>query len=372
MSEAPPDKPERNSPLPATPTPHSLASLLKTIWLFTADDFKTFVLPETVFGICAALSGPLLTPNPTPHLVDVLARIPVVILWNWLNLLVFNLSNQRYPSSVAEDQINRPWRPLPAGRISIIQTRHLLLLAIPVVFGLTVYLGAWEETALLYIFNWVYNDIGGGDDGYILRNVLLALAFSQYHKGSLRVGSRAGFDILPRTWGWIAITSALIGTTMHIQDIKDQEGDRAKGRRTVPLVLGDGLARWSVAVPVVVWSVACPLFWGVGMLGYLLPVGVGGAIAGRILLLRERRADKRTWKMWTAWTAFIWMMPLVRDYSVLVREVIKITVLVAWSGLVKRIVLGRIEVDGFCSMFIPSWRWRRKPSIHWFGQHHRL
>lgn len=242
----------------------------------------------------------------------------MVMLWNWLNLFVFNLANQRHPDSVAEDKINRPWRPLPAGRISILHTRQLLLLAIPVVLRLSVYLGAWEETALLYTMNWVYNDLNGGDDGFIIRNVLLALAFSQYNKGSLRVATGTGFDLLPRAWRWIWLTSAVIGTTMHIQDVKDVEGDRAKNRRTMPIVLGDGPARWSVAIPVVIWSVVCPAFWELDVPGYVLPVVLGMAIAGRILFLRERVADKRTWKMWTAWTAVIWMLPLFKNPSVFV------------------------------------------------------
>ncbi|KAL3257367.1 hypothetical protein ABHI18_006887 [Aspergillus niger] len=293
--------------------------LVLTIWLFTADDFTTFVIPETAFGICAALSGPLLTDDNTPDLLSVVSRIPIVMLWNWLNLFVFNLANQRHPDSVAEDKINRPWRPLPAGRISILQARRLLLLAIPMVLAFSVYLGAWEETALLYTLNWVYNDLSGGDDGFILRNVLLALAFSQYNKGSLRVATGTGFDILPRAWRWIWLTSAVIGTTMHIQDIKDVEGDRAKSRRTMPIVMGDGPARWSVAVPVAIWSVVCPAFWELDVAGYVLPVAVGMTIAGRILLLREKAADKRTWKMWTAWTAVIWMLPLFKNPSVFVR-----------------------------------------------------
>ena len=31
-------------------------------------------------------------------------------------------------------------------------------------------------------------------------------------------------------------------------------GDRARNRRTLPLVLGDWIARWTIAVPVMIWS----------------------------------------------------------------------------------------------------------------------
>ena len=78
----------------------------------------------------------------------------------------------------------------------------------------------------------------------------------------------------------------MIGTTVHIQDLKDQEGDRARNRRTAPLVLGDGPAQWTIAIPTAIWSVACPIFWQLDFLGYALPVGVGIIIVIRVLLVR--------------------------------------------------------------------------------------
>ena len=241
------------------------------------------------------------------------------MLWNWLNILVFDLANQRHPESVAEDIINKPWRPLPSGRITTCQTRRMLQIALPAVLGINYYLGAWEETALLFILTWIYNDLGGADDGFITRNTVIALGFSQYNKGALRVATQGGFHIPPETWWWLAVTSGVIVTTMHIQDMKDQEGDRTKGRRTAPLVLGDYQARWTIAVPMAAWSFACPAFWRLSPLAYVLPVGFGMMIVARVLLLRGFEADKRTWWIWTAWTAIIWMMPLFKDYTVFIR-----------------------------------------------------
>ena len=188
-----------------------------------------------MFGIAAALSGPRLTNNASPDFLEVLGRLPSVVLWNWLNLLIFDLANQRHPESVLEDTVNKPWRPLPSGRISIAQTRRLLLFALPVVLGINDYLGAWEETVLLFTLTWMYNDLGGGDDGFAVRNLVIAAAFSQYNKGALRVAARMGFSVPPTAWWWLCITSGVIGTTMQIQDLKDQDGDRARNRHTAPL-----------------------------------------------------------------------------------------------------------------------------------------
>jgi len=45
---------------------------LYTIWLFTLNDLKSIVLPETAFGLFSALSGSQLTTNAAPNLMDVL------------------------------------------------------------------------------------------------------------------------------------------------------------------------------------------------------------------------------------------------------------------------------------------------------------
>lgn len=203
------------------------------------------------------------------------------------------------------------------------QARRLLLLCLPVFLALNYCLGAWEETALLFSLTWMYNDLGGGDEDFVTRNLIIAVAFSQYNKDALRVASGSGFDISTRAWQWLAMTSEVIGTTMHIQDMKDQEGYRAKNRRTAPIVLGSGLARWTIAIPVALWSIACPVFWSLDVAGYVLPVSIGLVVVVRILLLRDFVSDKRAWWICTFWTAIIWMLPLFKDYSVFTRFILQ-------------------------------------------------
>ena len=75
----------------------------------------------------------------------------------------------------------------------------------------------------------------------------------------------------------------------------DQEGDRARNRGTVPLVLGDWTARWTIAVPIMFWSFACPAFWELDMYGWIIPAILGSVVALRVLMFRDIVADKRTW-----------------------------------------------------------------------------
>lgn len=134
------------------------------LWLFTESDFFTFVGPDSAFGIFGALAGPLLLNN-TDSALNVLARAPLVVIFNWSNLLIFDLANQRLPESVEEDRINKPHRPLPSGRMTPRSARRLLLASLPTVFIMSYFLGPWVETSLLFALTWMYNDLGGGDEG---------------------------------------------------------------------------------------------------------------------------------------------------------------------------------------------------------------
>ena len=131
---------------------HRLTLLYKTgknFWSFTESDFATFVLPNTTFGICSALAGhPLVYADITA--LSVLAKIPAVILFNWSNLLVFDLANQRLWEAVEEDKINKPWRPIPSGEMPRSEVRQAMQLVIPLVLAFNHYfLNVGAETACI-------------------------------------------------------------------------------------------------------------------------------------------------------------------------------------------------------------------------------
>lgn len=288
---------------------------LRTIGLFTKDDFYTFVVPNTIFGVSAALSGRLMAGH-ARNLSAVLPRLPFVVFFNWSNLLIFDLANQRLPESIEEDRFNKPWRPLPAGRISQRQTRHLMITIMPIVVLLNSLLSVWKETALLFTLTWIYNDLKGGDDNWLVRNIIIAFAFFLYNLGSLKVAIGASEvsvsdPVSSAAYGWTAIISAVIVTTMQVQDLKDQIGDSARGRQTAPLVLGELIARRTIAIPVLFWSFACALVWGL----WVLPVAVGSYVAYRVLWKRGVDDDRRSWKLWCLWTAILYLLPLLSGFS---------------------------------------------------------
>lgn len=279
----------------------------------TRNDLKSIVIPETAFGIFSALSGPILTTNRFPQVQTILMRLPLVILWTWLNVLIFDLANQRLTSSVLEDSINKPWRPLPSGRMTVSQARRFLLAILPVIFGVTLYLGAMEETVAMMALTWMYNDLGGADESYIVRNFINAFGFMCYSSGATLVACGFGEHTLnPVAYQWLAIIGGIVFSTLQMQDMADQEGDQARGRGTIPLVIGDGPARWTIIVPVMIWSVVCPMFWSLHPYAYIVPLTLGATVSLRLFFLRTVESDKLTWKLWNGWISSVYLLPLIK------------------------------------------------------------
>jgi 4-hydroxybenzoate polyprenyltransferase len=292
---------------------------IHTLYLFTASDFPTFALPTTLFGLCGALSGPLLTTNLTPSILQTLVRILPALAVIWLNLLVFNIANQRSASAVEEDRINKPHRPIPSGRMSSEQAGilHLVLLPITLVLGYST--GVWKESVILCVFQHVYNDLHGCDAHFLLRNALIAAGYALYSVISFKMLIAPGHALKPEGWHWIAVVTAVMFTTQHICDIKDGDGDRSRGRRSAPIVLGDGICRWSVALPVLLCSVACPAFFDLGIKSYVFTMGLGGLVAARTVVLRDVESDRVTWKVWALWTCGLFVLPVIKNPGVLRR-----------------------------------------------------
>lgn len=269
-------------------------------------------------GIFQALAGELLTTNTAPNLGSILARLPLVAFWNWFNLLCFNLANQRLPDSVLEDRVNKPWRPIAAQRISPDEARQMLLYLLPVGICLSACIGGLQETVTMIILTWMYNDLGGADENYVVRNLINAGGFVCHGSGSTIIAMGYGqYELKQSGYIWLAMIGLIVFSTLQVQDIPDIEGDSARGRRTFPIVHGTMTARISVATGVLAWSIICPAFWHLDLLGYLILLVPGALIAYRATKYRTVPADEGTYKLWCVWLILIYMLPLYKNPKVL-------------------------------------------------------
>lgn len=309
--------------------PRSLLYLLDLAWSFTESNFFTFVVPALAFGVLGSLAHvPLVSGKTAPwsssSVLQILLRLTSVFAYNWSNLLIFDFANQRSAESVAEDKINKPWRPIPSGKISMEQTRRAQIVAVPCVLLLNYLLGVWDYGVAIHIVIWIYNELRGGDE-LILRELLIAIGYASFNGGSLHLANQCtplkngleGCAPNQRGMAWTAIISGIIFTTMHIQDLKDQEGDKTRGRKTIPLVFGAMASRICIAALMVPWSVVCVQFWGNSFLSLysITTLALAATVSWRIMCRQTAKQDSTSWKLWCLWLVVLYALPVVSGAS---------------------------------------------------------
>lgn len=94
-----------------------------------------------------------------PSRSEVFQRLLINIAYNWSNVLSFGFANRQASESIAEDRINKPWRPIPTGRITSDQTRRVILILTPLTLRFNYCLGVWEQGMLIHIATWLYNNL---------------------------------------------------------------------------------------------------------------------------------------------------------------------------------------------------------------------
>lgn len=165
----------------------------------------------------------------------------------------------------------------------------------------------------LMVLGFIYNDLGGADKNLVVRNLLNAIAIPCLCSGATIVALTGSPGLMNTTaYAWFLIIAMVIFTTVQVQDMGDQAGDRLRQRHTLPLVIGDGPARWTIAVPVAFWSVICPLFFAVDVIGLLMPFLPGAAVVFRTLRVRSVEDDKQTYRIWNLWLGTLFLLPFVK------------------------------------------------------------
>ncbi|PVH92929.1 hypothetical protein DM02DRAFT_646688 [Periconia macrospinosa] len=289
---------------------------METLWLFTFQDMFSMVIPQTVFGVSMALSG-FATTYHQPHPIEVLRRIPLVVFWNWTNVLLFDIANQRLAGAVIEDAVNKPWRPLPSKRVSEPQARRLLLLIVPLVLVTGITLQCVPETSSVIVLTWMYNDLGGADDDYVVKNLLNAFGISCYSSASTLIA--CGWDrqnISTDTYCWLGMSWGVIFTTVQIQDLADMAGDAVRGRRSLPLVYGEKVARLSIILSAMGWSIICVTFWNVRTLGTIFCMMIAALFSLATYFRRGAPQDKTNFKLWGLWIISLYLLPILKRIGV--------------------------------------------------------
>ncbi|KAG1882466.1 hypothetical protein F4604DRAFT_426884 [Suillus subluteus] len=176
-------------------------------WLFTESDFKTLIFPVIVFAT-------VVSPRPEP------LALACTVCWLWFHLFQFNVSYQPY--SADED---KPWRPLPSGRISVEDSRTLrwtllvFCLGLSSIFSLNLFITSGVFTVLMIL----HDNLRHGHHP-IFRNLCNVAAYVTAGVGcSLILSGESSLD--GTSIKAISCSALVILLTIHAQDVANVNGD---------------------------------------------------------------------------------------------------------------------------------------------------
>jgi 4-hydroxybenzoate polyprenyltransferase len=183
----------------------------------------------------AILPRLLLPPMPCQSALNLILKICILSVGFQYSL---DIVNQR--TGVAEDAVNKPYRPIPSGMITVrgADARWIVAWIIfPLLsfalsgYHVTMWALVWQaEVGFCYVWpkpnNPVVRNLFTGVATFIIISLVNSAVVAQHPDRDMPFVLRAALA------GWA-------GLVIQIQEFHDVEGDRIAGKKTLPLVLGE-------------------------------------------------------------------------------------------------------------------------------------
>ena len=255
-----------------------------------------------------------------------------MLFWIWTTLLQFNCANQAYSGD--EDLVNKPWRPVPARRITPESTARLrwIMFCFNVCFSASLGRNVLYTTIFLTIAEYLYNEMKFSEHP-VLKNLCNVFGYGGFETGATLIACEynqlvdKGLDtykflLAPNlsldevAVRALVLSCALIFTTIHAQDFPDREGDKLAGRKTLPILFPEA-SRVYIAVVLVAWSIALSLFWGLGLICSAVFVAAGSFIAWKFFTERDVESDERTYLIYNVSLLYLikWNLQLTNYFT---------------------------------------------------------
>jgi 4-hydroxybenzoate polyprenyltransferase len=276
--------------------------MLKILALLSRDNFFFFVVPMLFFGLCAYLCV-------TPHgsAIGSLAALGKISLFMWVYVLSFNTQHQIF--GVEDDRINKPYRVIPSGLATPGEVRKLFWVTIPALLAVAFWTYTVVPAIILLVANYLYNE-RGWDQTMVGKIVLNTVAYGAGFWVAAVIGlGEPSTGMPPYLVYWVVVHTACNLLTIAIQDLRDTPGDKAKGRQTMNIQLGEPFTRRWLCFWVSLFSVVTVAFWSTP-LRYTALVTLLALWIGRRLLTRQGpSADHLTFQLYILWVCLLILAP---------------------------------------------------------------
>ncbi|KAI0062573.1 hypothetical protein BV25DRAFT_1803812 [Artomyces pyxidatus] len=273
----------------------SLSQTLAIAFYFTKSDIKTTLIPNTLFAVAAApISG--------------LDRLPHVMFWIWFHLLQFDVSNQSLQPE--EDMLNKAYRPIPSGRITLRNAVRLRWLLVPTCWALSaLYSTEVLGASMAFItFTILYNERSGHSGHFLIRNLVNAAGYAAFETGATLIAGGNSHTLDRTAILSIYCSAGIVATTIQAQDFKDEDGDRVIGRKTIPIVL-PSIGRYTVFVPLLLWSGVLSMAWRLDFLTAAAFQTLAVFVGARFISYKSVPADQISYYWYNVWLSIAHTLP---------------------------------------------------------------
>jgi 4-hydroxybenzoate polyprenyltransferase len=226
--------PSNTTSNPALTASRAISRELYIAWEFINNDIWDTILPSLMI-FCTAWIYESRSWAELPH--HLLISLSYAVLY----IFTFCIGNQI--NGIEEDRINKPYRPLVTGVVTIkgARIRYYLYSILYALYGLV--LGIfWFSLAWIAVS--YYLNLAGGSRHWATKN-LVGMTAGTYILFNVQwhIALPSGVSISTNLQVYFLLMSAWAGFALPIQDLRDTEGDRQSGRNTLPISVGDYKAR---------------------------------------------------------------------------------------------------------------------------------
>lgn len=266
---------------------------LYTGYLFSKSDIVPILGP--------ALSMSMVLAGPT----DLVAFLEGFV-WTELHLMAFETKNQIV--GLDEDKLAKPHRPIPSGRITPESTQTLYICLVIASFIMSARHGLLTPSLIYFAAIFAYNEFGLARN-WVMKSALSAIGYICYCWG-MSVCFDHDRPLSHLSWMALVMTGAIFATTGQAQDFRDREGDAAIGRKTLALILPQGVGRWSLGALLFAWTTGLVYFWlppaGFSLLLYVL------ATVSTYLFVTDytEESDRRAYWWYNMWLISCHALPI--------------------------------------------------------------
>ncbi|KAL1718546.1 UbiA prenyltransferase family-domain-containing protein [Schizophyllum commune] len=276
-----------------------VVDMLLLVYLFTEADLTAVVMPVLVMSFVLSES------------TDISAFL-VGLLWMFSHLVGFEV-RLCMSSLDDEDKLSKPRRPIPSGRITTERARTLYYGVLAFSVLLSWRLGLLQLSLIYFTGVIAYNE-GRCARWWWSKSLMGACGYFIYTWGLLTCMAHGDPPSKSATQA-LFTTGLIFATTGQAQDFRDREGDAAIGRKTLPIVLPQGLARWSLAVLLFSWTARLTYLWHPPLLMSVLVYALAGAAAVGFTSDYSEKADRRSYWWYNMWLCACHLLPLSQRFS---------------------------------------------------------